>query len=112
LSPLSQKTKGNRVVFYQDLSWVPARLMPLYLRQFERDTSRQPSWGERTLDDVALTVRTSIARLADEQKVAAPALVSFIRLLIVPNTQALHANTAAPPVKPVATCSSEKTEQE
>jgi hypothetical protein len=81
LEPLSRRNRGARIVFLQDLSWVPARLMPLYLEDFRSAVSRNSSWTQRSLDAVMLDMRTVIARLAEEKRVAVPTLADFIRLV-------------------------------
>ena len=87
LAPLSEAKERPGLVFLQDLSWVPATLMPLYVRQFEREVSKEPSWAGRALDHLALNLRTGIEILATEQQVALPALGTVIRLLHASNSR-------------------------
>lgn len=82
LAPLSEAGQAKtRIIFQQDLSWVSANLMPLYLTQFEKRVSGRPTtWSESTMESFALELRTVIQATADEAGSVAPALTAFIQV--------------------------------
>jgi hypothetical protein len=82
LAPLSEGGRAKtRIIFQQDLSWVSANLMPLYLTLFEQRVSgRLTTWSRTTLESFALELRTVVQATADEAGSAVPALAGFIQV--------------------------------
>ena len=63
-SPLTNNTVEEEYLF-QDLSTVPERIVRLWVKEFLAQVNEPDYWRERTLETIALTLRTEIARAAD-----------------------------------------------
>jgi hypothetical protein len=81
LTPLGHDKELPRIVFTQDLAWVPPDLMRLYLKEFDRQTSQETSWTERRVESMMLSLRTAIGIVANEQRITTPALIDFMRVV-------------------------------
>ena len=63
--PLSEQTSLSQHFLYQDMSSVPARIVPLWVDEFMKQSTTPNFWKNRNGPQVALNLRTAIAVLAD-----------------------------------------------
>jgi hypothetical protein len=63
--PLSDQTSLSQHFLYQDLSAVPARIVPLWVDEFMKQSAMPNFWQKRNGLQIALNLRTAISVLAD-----------------------------------------------
>jgi hypothetical protein len=63
--PLSEQTSLSVNFLYQDISSVPARIVPLWVDEFMKQSAQPQFWQKRKGPQVALELRTAIAIAAD-----------------------------------------------
>jgi hypothetical protein len=81
LIPLTRATTPMVPFLEQDLSEVPIQLLPLWIREFELRVSDERPWAVQELSNFALTLRTSLRMLADEQSLAIPGFQKAVQLV-------------------------------
>lgn len=65
LTPLSALTVAYNHYLFQDLSSVPPALISLWVQEFVEQSAQREFWRERKGPQIALKLRTDIARLAE-----------------------------------------------
>lgn len=63
--PLSNQASLSEHFLYQDLSFVPGRIVPLWVDEFMKQSATPEFWQKRNGPQVAIKLRTAIAVLAD-----------------------------------------------
>ncbi len=78
LSPLTAAASVQGSYLLEDLSAVPASAIPFWVQQFLSQTAQQRFWEAKTLDGVALRLRTAIAIAAEGLPDVRKAVTSWI----------------------------------
>jgi len=78
LQPLQGPGSGARSYLSQDLSTVPVSVIPLWMKQFRSETTQQRVWEGKSIDSMALNLRTWIAVAAE----GAPMVQQAVKALI------------------------------
>jgi hypothetical protein len=76
--PLSGRTSIDKNCLYQDLSSVPDRIIPLWLKEFTEQAAQERFWEQRNVAQFLLRLRTSIASISDTPVNQLTAMVTWL----------------------------------
>jgi hypothetical protein len=77
--PLSGRTSIDKNCLYQDLSSVPDRIIPLWLKEFTEQAAQKCFWEQRNVAQFLLRLRTSIASISDTPVNQVTAMVTWLK---------------------------------